>query len=340
MNIAMVTPWGKNVKCGIRTYSENLVSALVKNSDVNVYIIRWPRFGYRTKELIQNCVVDKIPADKIDLIHTQMEYGLFEPDLTGVFYAGIKQYGKPIVTTMHATGNFVVDKIVSAISDKVIVHNEHMAKLFNMDCEIIPHGCHPAKCPPIDECKESLGIDPEIPVVGYVGFISPVKGLETLIEAMVDVKGLLLIGGGWFVDRETEYIERLKQWSARLLGNRCAWLGFVKDEDLARVYGACDIIVYPSRYISESGAMLMAISHGKAVIARSLPSTREKERNGILLTFDTTHKLTEIINSLLNDDVVRSELETRAMEYANNNSWDNVSKKHLALYHDLLMSKS
>ena len=286
VKIAMITPWGKNTRCGIRTYSENLSYALAELG-IDVYIVRWPRFGQRNVELIQNCVVDNIPIDKVDLIHVQHEYGLFQPNLEEAFYSAIRQLGKPIVTTMHATGIFVTDRIVAEASDAVIVHTEYMAKRFSGQSFIIPHGCKPTNCLPEEVCKRSLGIDPRVPIVGYLGFISPAKGLEILIEAMTRVKtAALLIGGGWFVGDETNYIAKLRQWSLEALPGRCQWLGYVPDDRLHYVYGASSIIVYPSRHITESGALLNAISHGKAVIASRLPPTIEKEKKGALITFE------------------------------------------------------
>ena len=339
MKVAMITPWGKNVRCGIRTYSENLINGIV-NADKNtsIYVIRWPRFGMRTQELIQSCVVEKIPFDKVDLIHVMHEYGLFQPDIDRVFFNTIRLYNKPIVTTMHATGNPIIDGCIVNASDRIIVHNEYMKDLLptNNKCVIIPHGCSVVQTPPRDECKKSFGIDPNIKVVGYVGFISPNKGVDILIEAMKDIRAVLLIGGGWFIGDGTDYINYLKMMSANLLGNRCAWLGYIKDEDLARVYGACDIIVYPSRYISESGAMLMAISHGKAVIAKNLLPNKEKEKEGALMTFNNKDDLISKINRLLSDDEMRVSMEKSAMQYAKANSWLKIGRKHVSLYNRIL----
>ena len=95
LKVAMITPWA--VKCGIFTYSRDLSLALAQE-DVDVYIIRLPRFGEKTIEILQN-VVDKIPKD-VDILAVQHEYGLYQ-FLEKPFYAMLKQLGKPIVTTIH-----------------------------------------------------------------------------------------------------------------------------------------------------------------------------------------------------------------------------------------------
>jgi len=280
----------------IATYTENLARALA-DLGVEIYIVRYPRFGRRNSDLLR-LVVEKIP-EEVDCIHIQHEYGLFSPNLEGGFYGELRRIhkDKPIITTMHATGLYRVDPVICSTSDHVIVHNEYCLKrlpdVFHKKVSIIPHGClEPVKCPPEDECKRALGIDPRAPLVGYLGFITPTKGLEDLIAAMTRVRGAaLLIGGGWHVEEETTYITNLKQMTLSLLPGRYRWLGYIPDEKLATAYGAMRVVVYPSRWITESGALLMALSHGKAMIARDLPPTREKKKLGALETFKSVRGL-------------------------------------------------
>ena len=300
--------------------------------------MRYPRFGFRSGELIESCVLDKIPS--VDIIHHQNEYGLLTPNLEGAFYSRLKQLAKPLVVTMHAVGSYAIDKVVGDVSEKVICHNEFCARHFQGNPQkvvVIPHGCEPTQTPPMDECKRALCIDPRIPVVGYQGFISPPKGVEQLVQAMQDVKeAALLVGGGWFVGEETDYIMRLKQYSLEVLRGRCKWLGYVPDEQLATAYGAMDILVYPSRFATESGALLTALSHGKAVIASNLPPFKEKEKLGALMTFKDIEDLKRKIKRLLKDEALRHRLEEGAKAYAGSVSWPKVAEKHLSLYKTIL----
>ena len=303
--------------------------------DTEVFGVRLPRFGEKTVEILQN-VVDKIPKD-IDIICCQHEYGLYQW-LEKPFYAMLKLLGKPIVTTVHASG-FKNDGIISDNSDRVIVHNEYCRKRFAGSSVIIPHGVSPATCPKKEDCKKAYGIDPRISVVGYLGFISQPKGIEILISAMTKVPNAgLLICGGWHLGEGTQYIYDLKEKTLQVLQGRCHWAGFVPDEQLSVAYGAMDILVYPANFASESGALLTAIGHGKAVIASSLPPFREKEDLGALLTFKSTDDLAEKINFLLNDNEARHKLEEAAMKYAYENRWSVVAKQHIKLYQEVLDS--
>jgi glycosyltransferase involved in cell wall biosynthesis len=329
----MVTSW--KVKCGIFTYTQNLVHALA-DLDVESYIVRLPRFGQKTPEMLQN-IVDSIPVDKVDLIHVQHEYGLYQ-GLEGGFYAALKRLGKPIITTMHAIGvRWDVDRVIASTSDKVIVHNEFCARRFGFSSVVIPHGTKPCEVPSAEEAKRSLGIDPRVPIVGYCGFISEYKGLETLFEAMVKVpKVAVLVGGGWFAGPGTAYIENLKQKSLAALPGRCQWLGYVADEKLPTVYGAMDLVVYPSRFATESGALLMALSHGKAVLASNVPPFKEKEKQGALITFKDVGDLRRKIKRLLRDEDLRMKLAEGAKRFSYQNRWEVVAKTHIKLYEDVL----
>jgi len=334
LKIGVVTPW--TVKCGIYTYSRDLTESLAKIG-VESYIVRLPRFGIKTHDILRT-VAESIPLDKIDLVHVQHEYGLYQ-DLEEGFYGLLKRLGKPIVTTMHAVGNIGPDLVISDSSDAVIVHNKFCSRKFEFPekVTIIPHGCKRVECPPPEDSKKSVGIPPEAPVVGYCGFISTYKGLEMLIDAMIEIpKAALLIGGGWHAGPDTSYIMNLKKRSLEMLEGRCMWLGYVPDEKLAVTYGAMELVVYPSRFSTESGALLMSLGHGKAVLANSIPPFKEKEEVGALMTFSDLDDLREKIRLLLKDDDARRELEAGARKYTEENSWNKVAEKHLELYNHIL----
>lgn len=314
-----------------------MAKALV-GEDVEVFIVRLPRFGYRTPEILQN-VVAKIPVDKVDLIHVQEEYGLYQR-LESSFFEPLKSFDKPIITTMHAVGNWDLDTIIAHYSDRIIVHNEFCAKRLAHSSVIIPHGSVPRNLASPEKAKKSIGIPPEAKIVGYCGFISNYKGLEELIDAMTKVPHVgLVIAGGWHTAEDTRYIEQLKQVTQEKLPRRCQWLGYILDEDLARVYASMDLVVYPSRFATESGALIMALNHGKAVIASNIAPFKEKEKQGVIMTFKNVSDLTQKIKKLLKNDELRHHYEQKALEYTEQTSWTNIAKLHKSLYEDVLARK-
>jgi glycosyltransferase involved in cell wall biosynthesis len=289
----------------------------------------------KTPGILQN-VAESIPVDKVDVIVVSHEYGLYQ-NLEGGFYGSLKQLNKPIVTVLHAVGNWNVDKVICETSDRVVVHNEFCARRLGHPSVIIPHGCSPEQCVDSAEAKRSYGFKPEWPIVGYLGFISDYKNLEILVEAMAKVpEAGLLIGGGWHTGEDTPYIEELKRRSFEVLPNRVQWLGFVPDDALPRAYGCMDIVVYPPRFATESGALLMALGHGKATLASRLAPFREKERRGALETFTDAADLRRRVRRLLRDGDARKRLEAGAWQYAQDFSWSKIAELHLSLYQDVV----
>lgn len=328
----MVSPFSN--RCGIATYSEYLCQALGKLG-VEVYGVKLPRFGDKTPELLQN-VVDKIPRD-VDCIHVQHEVGLYQ-FLEPSFYAGLKLLGKPVVTTIHAPG-FKGDFAIKEGSNAVIVHNDFCAKRFDGESVVIPHGTSVFDTPKIEDCKKSYGVDSRIPVVGYLGFIAPQKGLEILISAMTKIDNVaLLICGGWHLGEGNSYIYGLKEKTLKLLPGRCQWTGFVPDDQLSTAYGAMDILVYPSSYATESGGLLLGLSHGKAVIASGAIPFEEKEQQGALITFYSVDDLTKKIKAVLSSADLKHKLEDGAKKFAYKNRWEVVAQKHIDLYNKVLSS--
>ena len=334
MDIALVTSW--KVKCGIATYSEALSRALA-NLDNKVYIVRLNRFGIKTVEYFETLATRRIP--KVEVIHLETEYGLFRGG-EGAFYTRLRQIHElvPLVTTSHAAGNPIPDQMIAENSDAVIVHNEYCKRRFAHECTVIPHGIQPRECLDKVEAKKKLGIDPDTAVVGLFGFISPYKGYEAAIRTVSlefpDVK--LLIGGGWHVDVDTVYIQSLKNLANQFAPGQSMWLGWTPEEDLPTFFGACDVCLYPNRFISESGALLTMVGFGKCVLARDLPPNREREQKGALMTYKSEGELTKNLEKLLTDPDLRRKYEDGAKRLAQENCWDNVAKEHLKLYEDLL----
>jgi glycosyltransferase involved in cell wall biosynthesis len=332
----MITTY--KTKCGIATYSEALCHALA-DLGVEIYIVRFPRFGRKSSETMRD-IAERVPQEKVSLIHVQEEYGLFQGfDID--FYKYLQALGKPIVSTMHAVGHIQFDPVICELSSKVIVHNKYCARQFRFPSVIIPHGVNVVGCPPLEQCKKAWGIDPRMKIVGYCGFIAPNKGLELLLEIMSKIEDVgLLIAGGWHTSGpDIQYINELKQRSFSLLPNRCQWIGYVPDDKLSIAYGAMDMVAYPSLVATESGALLTAIGHGKPVLATSIPPFREKEEVGALMTFTNSEDMTAKIKQILGDAKLRQKLEAGAKAYAESVSWSKIAQQHIELYQSLLTVK-
>lgn len=332
MKIGIVSPW--RCRCGISTYSEALAPAL-STQGAEVYVIRLNRFGRKDTGYFETLATRRIPD--VDIILIEHEYGLYEGG-EGVFYSNLRQRqgATPIVTTMHGIGIPIPDELISDNSDAVIVHNEFCKKRYDHDCTIIPHGVRLAEPAQRDEAKKALGLDG--PVVGTFGFIAPYKGYEfTIRQVGMEFPGVtLLAAGGWHFDLETTYIARMKDLANSLAPGQVRWTGWVEKDMLPTVFGAVDVFLYPNRFASESGALLTMIGYGKCVLANSLSQVMEKANQGAMATYSNDGEFVMKLEELLEKPELREKYEEGARRYALDNSWENVAKRHIDLFGELI----
>ena len=116
-------------------------------------------------------------------------------------------------------------------------------------------------------------------------------------------------------------------------------LGFVEENDLNRFYSAMDVFVYPSRYATESGALLMGLGHHKATITSNIKPFKEKRSEGALITYTNVTNLRNRIRRLFKNDEERELLEAGAKRYVEKHSWENIAKMHVDVYQEALDSK-
>src|SRR6267143_6145150 len=163
--------------------------------------------------------------------------------------------------------------------------------------------------------RERLKIPPGVPVVLLVGRIVPHKGVEHFIEAarFVPDARFLVVGEG-------SLLEAMKRFAGTMgVADRVQFLGRVSDENLPKVYAACDVFVLPSVSRLEAFGIvaLEAMATGKAVIVADIPGVREvieDGREGLLADPMNPRDLAEKIRRLLGDPSARRAMGARARD--------------------------
>jgi len=159
------------------------------------------------------------------------------------------------------------------------------------------------------EIRNRLGLPPSQPVVLLVCRIVPHKGVEHFIEAAryVPDATFLVVGEG-------SSLGAMRRLAASLgVRERVRFLGRVSQEDLPKVYAACDVFVLPSvsRLEAFGIAALEAMSSGKPVVVTDIPGVREviqDGREGLLADPVNPQDLAEKIRRLLADAALREEM--------------------------------
>jgi glycosyltransferase involved in cell wall biosynthesis len=136
----------------------------------------------------------------------------------------------------------------------------------------IPHGnyigCYPNTISR-EQARARLGLDEEAVVFLFLGHIRQYKGVEELIDAFQQLAApethLVVAGKPW----GEATVARIRQ---RISDRRVVHLhpGFVPDEDVQVYMNACDVMVFPYHRILTSGAVILAMSFGRACVASKL----------------------------------------------------------------------
>lgn len=188
----------------------------------------------------------------------------------------------------------------------VIAVSEHIRSLLTAGgvpaakIQVIPDGIEiPPELPSPDERarhRRLLDLKDNDFVVGHIGAFTPEKGQDLAMEAIrrtaekLSSVRLLLAGDG-----PLPTMTRIRQ-QARAMGDRVRILGNL--EELTGFFAALDFFIMPSRAEGLGSAALLAMAHGKAVIASrvgGLPEVVEEGRTGWLVTPGSAEALAEAI---------------------------------------------
>jgi glycosyltransferase involved in cell wall biosynthesis len=117
---------------------------------------------------------------------------------------------------------------------------------------------------------------------------------------------------------------------------RIHYLDYVTDTELASLYRAAQVFVYPSHYEGHGFPVVEAMASGKAVITSNTSSLKEiAAGSALLVNPKSTEELTEAMRVLSKDPSRREELSNRGIEKAKLFSGSVAVAALLDLYHSL-----
>jgi glycosyltransferase involved in cell wall biosynthesis len=116
---------------------------------------------------------------------------------------------------------------------------------------------------------------------------------------------------------------------------------FISARELVALYRAADIVVYPYRAITTSGAMATGLALNKAIVASDLPVFRElltNRENALLIDPENSVELAGALTELARDEVLRERLASnvRAMNFGDQ-SWFSIAQLTRQVYNRSLL---
>jgi glycosyltransferase involved in cell wall biosynthesis len=192
----------------------------------------------------------------------------------------------------------------------------------------------------------SFEVEPDKVLVLWQGIIFPYKGIDLLlrswqqVEADVDDACLVIAGTG-----APELLEQIRGQVKDLDLKRVKLhFRFISTEELVALYRASDVVVYPYRAITTSGALATGLALGKAIVASDLPVFRELLTNGesaFLVDPQNSVELSGALTKLIQDRVLREQFarQVREMNFGDQ-SWLSIAKKTVQTYESVLSHSS
>ncbi|MCX7604889.1 MAG: glycosyltransferase [Bryobacteraceae bacterium] len=173
-------------------------------------------------------------------------------------------------------------------------------------------------------------------VAGYVGRLSPEKGVRRLAEA---ARALMKAGVADFrIEAAGEGSER--RWLEREVPN-FRWLGMLKGEELARAYANFDVFVFPSETDTYGNAVQEAMASGVPCVVMNAGGPATIVQHGVTgMVCDTAAGLARSVVELAQRPALRAQMGRAARRAAEGRSWDQVAATVWSAWQDAVAGRS
>ncbi len=211
--------------------------------------------------------------------------------------------------------------LLRSVDRFVVLNRESAAELQSVGlgdvpAELVPNGVDGRRFAPVGAAERAtvrsrLGVSPDELVALFVGRLEQRKGIDILLQAWTDLvrrpgaPRLLIAGPGrlapWARKAQTQGLD---EW-VRFLGGR---------DDVANLYRAADLLVFPSRAEGCPNAVLEAMASGLPVVASDVAGNREvlggDGKVGRLVPVESPGALADAVAALMTAPALRRELGT------------------------------
>jgi D-inositol-3-phosphate glycosyltransferase len=228
-----------------------------------------------------------------------------------------------------------VDRIVAAN----VVEREHLARYYGADparVAVVPCGVDTELFRPGDsgEARRALGLDGR-PRVLFVGRLAPIKGLDTLVDAIALLRArrspaeLLIVGGDADEALEGHEAHLRRRIERGGLGGSVRLLGRQSQQRLRTYFVAADLMVLPSYYESFGMVALEAMACGIPVVASRVGGLTTTVRDGVtgsLVPEGDAAALADRLEELLADPDRRERMGREGVRWAVKHRWPCVAE--------------
>jgi glycosyltransferase involved in cell wall biosynthesis len=208
-----------------------------------------------------------------------------------------------------------------AVTTNARILAEKARAFVDREITLIPNGIDTTLFKPMDRNEalaESLGLNPGIPVIGFVGELREKKGLSMLLHAYAKIikaqPVVLLIIGEVRTGEDRRVFDEIR---SSIPNAKIAVTGYVSNHDLPSYYSVLDVLVHPSLRDGMPNAVLEAMACEKVVIATPVGGVLDlldDGKNGRIVSINDINSLSTIIQEVLSDKILQRRLGTAARQ--------------------------
>jgi glycosyltransferase involved in cell wall biosynthesis len=179
----------------------------------------------------------------------------------------------------------------------------------------------------------------EHPYVLTVGDLQPrknqvglIRAFEELIASTPQLPHRLVIVGkdSWFAKHVRAAV------ASSSVRERIIFTGWASDEDLIQLYGASDILAFPSLYEGFGLPILEAMACGRAVACSNTTAMPEvADACALLFNPLDTDEMMRAMRDLLLDGELRARMERRGQQRASLYTWERTARQTLDVYYQV-----
>jgi glycosyltransferase involved in cell wall biosynthesis len=237
--------------------------------------------------------------------------------------------------------------------DAIICHSDHVESRLESEfsvpkdkISVIPHGPFFYDLPASgdEQILRSFELETGKILVLWQGIVFPYKGIDLLLRSWKQVEAdvgdacLVIAGTG-----APEFLDQIRAQVKDLDLKRVKMhFRFISAEELVALYRASNVVVYPYRAITTSGALATGLALGKAIVASDLPVFRELLTNGenaFLVDPQNPDELAAALVELTSNKELREQFAQRVREMDfGDQSWLSIAKKTTQTYESVLSS--
>jgi glycosyltransferase involved in cell wall biosynthesis len=236
--------------------------------------------------------------------------------------------------------------------DAIICHSDHIAERIHIEFGVptekintIPHGpfFYDLPNPRAQRIMHDLGLAKTRLLFLFQGIVFPYKGVDLLLEAWQIVEHetleetcLVIAGTG-----SPELLEQLRLQVQRLGLQRVhLQFRFISTEELVTLYRAADVVVYPYRAVTTSGALATGLALGKTIVASNLSVFQEllvDETSALLIDPNDKHQFASALLRLAEQPELREKLSSqiKTLNFGDQ-SWNLIARKTIETYDKVL----